>query len=195
MKTKIVFLTLILTIGFTFQNCCNCPEIDGEFFDIRDMEVIHQDSRGFFTDLEELSFNEYGFLALIFEVDYIAFQECMHWNFSTMSSAYGCDCTVNGTSGSRDEMIQNLDVITVNDYNEDYAAGDTINELINVFTFGEEIDLNTYVESVVENIQETSLRMTLDEVPTMNNEFQVRIRMDLSTGERYDVISRAISFQ
>jgi len=195
MKLKIFFLFLLFSIGFCFQNCCNCPEIDGEFFDIIGLDIIHQDQEGFFTDAENIPYEDYGFLTLLYEVDYMVYEECDHWNFSVLPSAYGCECIENGDEGSRDEMIEDVTIITMNNFNNNYMANDTINDLINVSIAGDEMDLNAFLLDRVELISDETLALTLDQSPSMDSEFQVRIRVDLSTGERYEAISRAITFQ
>jgi len=199
MKFKTLLFTLLLTVGFTFQNCCNCPDILGYFFDIKDMKIINQDSQGLFINNDQIPYDDFGFLTLLFEVDYIAYEEVERagTTFSSMNAAYGCDCLANGGGGSRDEIIEDLVIITINDFDDNHLANDTITDLFTVTTRGGlgTIDLPDYILDNEDRVRETTLPLSLKSRPTLNQELQVRLRLELSTGERYDAISQAITFE
>jgi len=196
MKTKIIFITVILTIGFTFQNCClNSP--DETFFDIQDMSITH---RVFFNDQAEDIVNYT--LTLEFDVDYIVSQEEQGFNIGLMNSAYGFHpCPTYGVDGSRDEMFEDIAIITLTDFNETYLANDTITDLFTCHLddwenrFSGQVSISEYLERNTLNVERENFKLQMTEAPTLSTDLQIRVRVDLSTGERYDAISDIVSFE
>lgn len=210
MKTSRHFLLVIfLFIGFNFQNCgdengigCECNTVP--FFDINGFELIHQEknSDNFIMQInanDSLSFSSYGFMELNFEVDYISYlrgkSNGFGLGFSTMSSAFGCSCLTSGFSGAKTEGLIDLTIITLNDYNENYLANDTINEIIE---FYHDTDLGN-PETVDEFISQNSnlikrefnlFRPTLE--PTLSDKFQLKVSISLSNDEKYELTSPEI---
>ena len=193
---KTLVLTILLAIGFSFQNCssdviCSCPDIAGEFFDIQGLMV---DSYGMgpningalLTENDTLKFEEYAGLQLQYQVEYVT-SNCSgskSWGFSLMNSALACSCLENGYRGSKDEYIEDISILTLNDFDEDHLANEPINDLFEV-TMIDEQDLNEYLLQDDIEIRYESLRLALNKAPVLDKEFKVRVILSLSSNEEY----------
>lgn len=200
MNSKILLVTLFFTIGFSFQNCGDGLDCDfgpvPDYFDVQGMEVQHWDSSNQFIDSTEISFEDYGFLAASFEVEYIAYQEPITTGFSFINSLYGCSPPPPGQLGSKEESFENISVITINDYDENHFAGDTINDLVDLFNiYGDrEGQLTSYLLQDEKPVLYEVLLFSLKAAPTLDQEFQARLIVELSTGESYEALSGVITF-
>jgi len=204
MKSRTLLLTALLTIGFTFNNCddpYDCGDFGDilDFFDIKDVSIAHMDSEMDYLDATTVSYEDYGSLQLRFVVDYIASaQEHNHFSFSLMNQAYSCTPPVPGSQGSKEESIDNITVITLNDFDDNHMANDTINDLMSAAYVYREEDIKSLEQFITESntkVESELLSLSLNSRPTLDQEFQVRIRVDLSTGERYETISDPITFK
>lgn len=195
MKSKTVLLATILTIGFTFQNCnkeCDCPPIEGSFFDIKGITISNMPSKA------QVDFDNYFGINMAYQVDYITctYEKKQDWNFSLMNTALACDCEFNGFLGSKNEKLDNVTVITLNDFDSEHLANDTINDLMQVrvgeFNF---VDLNQYLQQDSMLIPEVNLELglMLKKAPELNKSFEVKIIVDLSTTETYESTSQPIT--
>jgi len=203
MKTKTILLTLFLCTGLTFQNCsdsdpdCECcfgPVPD--YFDIQDMVVNQYNTDNEVLDGESIRFLDYGSLNLYFEVEYIGYQAPTNWNFSLMNSAYGCSPPEAGTLGSKEEAFSDFQIITLNDFDEDHLAGSTINDLLTITNlYGEDpILLSDFLTAPPGNVPQHYFMLELAQQPSLIQDFQVSISVELSTGESYEVTSTIVTF-
>jgi len=116
-------------------------------------------------------------------------------NFSTMSSAYGCSCVGNGGNGSKNEGYKSFDVITLHDYNSNYKANDTINDILD-FYFENDKDvpfsMDKYVSSQAETIVEEFIFIKPIESPESNQYLELLFKIELTTGEVYEETSPKI---
>lgn len=190
-RFKIFSLTLILTIGFVFQNCEVCPPSEGDYFDIQGFEIVNYTT----TDGEVIKENQiveyssYESLTLSFDVEYLAsnFNRENSVRFSLMNTAFAEECPFSGYKGSKEESISSLTVVTLNDFNDEYMANDTINEIINVR--GTAFNLNEYLEEDSSLILYEKFELDLSVPPSLNEEFKVKIFLELSTDESYEAES------
>jgi hypothetical protein len=196
MKSKAVLLTTLLTIGFTFQNCiteCDCPPIEGRFFDIKGIALSNMPSKA------QVDFDNYFGINMAYQVDFITtiYEKNQPWNFSLMNTALACDCAFNGMRGSKNEKLDNVTVITLNDFDSEHLANDTINDLMLV-RVGEFnlVDLNQYLQQDSMLIPRVNLELglMLKKAPELNKSFEVKIIVDLSTTETYEATSQPITF-
>lgn len=195
MKSKVVLLTTLLTIGFTFQNCipeCNCSPIDTPFFDIKGIAISNMPSKA------EVDFENYFGIYMSYQVDYITSvcEKKQDWGFSLMNTALACDCDFNGSQGSKNEKLDNVTVITLNDFDSEHLANDTINDLMQV-RVGEFnlVDLDQYLQQDSMLIPKVNLELglMLKKAPELNKSFEVKIIVDLSTSETYEATSQPIT--
>ena len=202
---RIALLIGICFIGVHFQNCCNCPEIN-EFFDIQDMVVTYNlsdspipletDTTILFSEL--LNFQTDFIVQYISDIDHNSSDRFKFTGFSTMPQAYGCDCAQLGDSGSKNERLENISIITTRPFNSEFGAFDTISSL---FTISPElqpqrsIDLDTYLGQELDLIQQEFLALQLAEAPEIDSVFQAIFSIELSTGEVYNSLSPLIQFR
>ena len=204
MNFKTLLLTAILFVGFGIQSCeedyCDCCTV-GEyrgFFDIQDVQVSHWDSTKRPIDQAILRYEDYGFINMHFVVDYVVHQESRGFDFSFMSSAYGCSPESPGVEGSKEEALESLQIITINDFDDEHKAGESINDLLefNDIRFGgAPVLLESYLDSLTGNVPTEYFVLGLLKEPEIDKNFQVRAEMQLSTGEYYEATSPLISFQ
>lgn len=210
MKIKIPLLTIILAIGVALPTCqveddlnCSCPPVLGEYFDIQGFELFNYKKRdgasiAMITENESISFSDFHGMLIQYEAEYHSYN-CTQkgWNFSLINSALACSCIENGFGGSKTEKLKNLTVITLNDFNEQYAANDTLNNLIVVKEYNYEIgqDLNLYLEQDTSLIRSEHLWLGLKESPTLEKEVRLKLILELSTEEIFEVENAPIVFQ
>ena len=208
MKTRSVILSLFLAIGFTFQNCnpfevdCNCKPITKPYFDIQGIELIQYKKRGEccadkLANQEEVFLSDYSGLSINFKAENIALNESLKAIrvFSLMSSASACSCFYDGELGSKNERLKSLNLITLNNFDKNHLANDTINDLFNVNLFGNRIDLNKYLSQDTSLIKYNSILVELKKAPDLNEEFKVKVVMGLSTSETYESVSYPIKIK
>lgn len=203
-------ITILLTTGVSLQNCndplgfgssdgldCSaCPPFIGDYFDVEGLGIVMNisregDSRKAINRGDTISFDNFERFWLQFEVNYLA-SSCISprsRGFSLMNSAYACSCLNNGELGSKDEKLEAFTVVTLNDFNDTYKAGDTINNLVVVQLSDEEFPLDNYI------LQDTSLLsyewmyLGLLQAPTSDQPLALEFSADLSTGEHYAIES------
>ena len=200
-RTKILVFALV--IGLPLQMCspenddgCNCGPITGVYFDIKGMELNNykktgENSVGRLQENEVVSYANYAGLGVEYEVDYISQRRPKRPSFSLISSAYACSCIYDGINGSKYEKLSNITVITLNDFDENHVANDTINDLILV---GNEY-LSDYLVNDTLNIQFPGIQLKVDRKPSLNENFKVRVIVELSTGEVYQEESKSIKIR
>ncbi len=208
MKIKTYILTLILAIGFTFQNCdpfgddCDCPPFLGNYFDIRGIELINYKKRGdccadIIAENEEVYFSEYHGLTIDYIVEYHSnsYKQKNAWNFSLMNTALACSCPENGWEGSKDEKLDLLTIITLNDFDDEHIANDTINDLFEARFHNQTIDLNEYLQQDTTLMLFEDFGLKLKKAPELNEEFKIKVIMELSTNETYEAESVPIKIK
>ena len=208
MKSKAVFLTFFLIIGFSFLRCNNdnCGDyVSSPYFDIQDVAMTNfiYESSNELTGIgknRQVSKNETTLIFLDYSVEYHA-QTTPHEPFSITHTAYGCTPLEDGHAGSKDEILENLTIVTLNDFDANHLANDTINDLFRVPSHeyyqvfvGTGETLNTFLTQNTAPIKKEDLFLELLQKPTLNDTFQVKIMMELSTDEVYEMESLPFVF-
>ncbi len=200
MNSKILLATLFFTIGFAFQNCGDGLNCDfgpvPDYFDVQGMSLSHWNTDRQQIDSLQIDFNEYGYLVTRFDVEYIAMQEPPASGFSLISVVYGCTPPEPGQLGSKEESFENISVVTLRDYDENHFAGDTINDLIELVDIydGSLGDLDNFLLQDEKGVLNEFLLFSLKSSPTLNQEFQAEVTIELSTGEKYKELSEVVNF-
>lgn len=206
-RTKVLVFTLV--IGLPLQMCspdnggdCNCGPITGKYFDIRGMELIsyRTTSENTYSSMlpnEAVPYDEYAGLRVDYEVDYISQRRPKRPSFSLIQSAYACSCIFDGELGSKYEKLSNITVISLNDFDETHSANDTINDLIMVKGFYSQEDqyLQDFLVNDTLNIQYPGIQLKVDRKPTLNENYKVKVLVELSTGEVYQETSESIKIR
>lgn len=188
-----ITLTLFLVFGFTLTNCdkddCGCPPFEGAYFDIRGIESIRHFERirenvvSPVPDGGQIPFDHYDGFIMEYSVSYLSMNQGKKRHASGMGQLYACSCLeYSGMEGAKHERIEEMTVITLNDFNESFKANDTINEILSV---GGQ-PLNEYLAQNTELISHPEMTFSLDEPPSSSNPFKVKLVLELSTGETYE---------
>lgn len=205
-RTRILVVALV--VGLPLQMCspenggdCNCGPITGKYFDIKGMELNNykktgENSAAIMDENEAVFYSDYSGLNVAYTVDYISELRSNWPNFSLIPNAYACSCAYNGDSGSKNEKLSNITVITLNDFDESHRANDTINDLIlaNSFSLEDEY-LQDYLLNQTENIPFPGIKLKVDRKPTLNENYKVKVIVELSTGEVYQKVSDNIKIR
>jgi hypothetical protein len=199
MRLRTIFLTAIMVSGFAFQNCnpfevdCNCPPFLGDYFDIQGIELINYKKRGEccvdkILGNEEVKFSDYHGLTIDCVVEYHT-SNCNRnkpWGFSIINSALACSCLENGWEGSKEEKLTSMTILTLNDFDDEHLANDTINALFEVRFHNEILDLNEYLLQDTSIMKFEDFGLKLKKAPELDNEFKIKVIMELSTNEIYE---------
>ena len=200
MKTfRLLALTFLLTTGFGLPSCtdeCGCPPVDGTYFSIQEarLENLKFVSGVSMTELAEMDSvqQENYFIRLRFLVNYVSYHEHSP-SFSLLNSAYACSCLSNGMNGSK-ERVESLSFITVNDFNEQYLAGDTINALIAVDAPMQPISIEEFLQKEGKLWEERQFFL-LKEKPTANAVLQLKVVLVLDNGKTISATNQAVVIQ
>lgn len=202
---KIIVLTFFFVIGVTAIGCVrdSCHGVDftqSQHFDIQGITAT-----GFadFINSEELlpddtiAFNDLDFFFIDYLVDYHAFSPVKrNWSFSLIPTAYACSI-IPGTKGSKEESFVSFSITTVNDFDSAHLANSSI---IDLFDYhggfwnprDESIPLSQFLDEQTGEIQVEDMFLKLKKAPELNQEFQLKVKMELSTGEVYEADSPSI---
>ncbi len=94
-----------------------------------------------------------------------------------------------------------MSIITINDFDTDHLAGSEIHDLLDYFGSAYEpgwdaSTLEEYLSNQTgENLEREDVLLKLKKAPDSDTPFQVKITMELSTGEKYEATSPAIVFK
>ena len=201
---RIVLLTIYFFIGILVPSCewvedpdCNCGST--RFFNVMDLRVDPLMDFDSFTRIqagEEVRLSEFAGYYVDYEVDYHACaQPESNWSLSTMSTAWACSCAV-GIDGSKNEELVEFTVRTVDDFDADHLAGSSINDLLqyrgNFWDQDDQPLVDFLGEEQMGKMRFEDMRLGLTKAPDLESQLQVEIRMELSTGEVYEVTSATI---
>lgn len=192
MNIRTISCTILLAVGFSLGNCdvCECPAVQGLYFDIKGMRLNQFASTGLMAFNDTVAYAKYLGVDVQYEVNYISQNSPRRNEFSLISSASACDCAFNGESGSKTEMLSKLQVITLNDFDAQHVSGDTINDLLDISNAARvNQSLDSYLLQNTGLIRTEVSRLRLTKKPASNPQFHVRIIAELSTGEVYDEVS------
>ena len=202
---KAFLLTLYFFIGILIPACdfaiedddCNCSGV--RFFNVMDLEVgTFSDFDNFsrISDGQQVRLDQFAGYYIDYIVDYHACAKPQwDWSLNLMSSAYACSC-ITGFDGSKDEELVAFTVRTVNDFDDDHPAGSSINDLLQYegsFWEPEDIPLVEFLdEEQMAKMRFEDMRLRLTKAPEADSLVQIEVKMELSTGEIYQVMSPAI---
>ncbi len=160
MKSKPLLLTLLLAIGFSFPNChrgddgfdCNCSPFEGDYFDVKGiLEIVNYKERGTccadaLKENDTVRFSDYDFLSIKFDVDYHSSNLLRRrtWDFSLMNEALACSCLTSGWLGSKEEQLDSISIITLNDFDAEHLANRSINDLMQTYMDEKRVNVNEF---------------------------------------------------
>lgn len=205
MKGTKLIATVFLVVGVTFMGCLkevdyydqttNCPPFVGDYFDIKGIkEVAHwavdaNGDRFELTEYSSVSISDYTGFSITYELDYVSARKEAGFNRG-FSNLYAFSCDENGVLGSKSEALHDITIITEHNFSSDYLKGDTINEIM-LINGGEVSKYLNYVQQ--DTIADRWLGSFKPKMkPTLNSNFKVRLIVELSTGEKHEVITPMI---
>ena len=206
MQTKIILLTFLLTIGFSFTNCdngsveCSCPPNQGNFIDITGLEATHirslqENGATVFEPIEEnttINFANYSGLDLKYLFDFTSkHQPKKQRSSGFIPAAYACSCVASGTLGSKFESLESLEITTLNNFDEEHPAGSSLNDIFRIN--GQTIE--QYIEDQPRTIQDREIFFTLRQEPKIDKTFLVKVTVVLSTEETYEYTLPPFDFE
>lgn len=196
---RVLATTLLITGFLPGWHCtiCDCPDILGDYFNVTGVSVIQRDqANNILVDSSSIAFSQYKGIFLDYQVDYHALvPKCTHPSFSGafLSEAMACECDYNGYRGSKTEMLEDILLITQNDFDAQHLANDTINDLFEVNYLGSIYSLNDFL--ALQNGQllgQEDIVLTLTKAPQTNPAFKVKVIFKLSENEEYQAESTLV---
>jgi len=195
-KLKVIGFTLILITGFIIPSCepedsCDGP-LQSTYFDITEINVLIYS--GFLSEVlpnETVAFGELDKIFIDYITDYHGnMPPKRDWSFSLIPGAYACSPIV-GDKGSETEALVNFSITTLNDFDADHLADSNINDLFDYYGASGEplnmpISLTQFLDEQSGNLQEEDMFLELKKAPELNQEFKIKVFMELSTGEMYE---------
>ena len=142
---------------------------------------------------EALPYDKY-LLQLNYIVHYHSYMDNsqMDWSLHLLPVVQACSCLHKGYKGSKKERLQDLTIVTMGNYDYYHSAGDTINDICQVWTSDGLIDLPRYLQLDSSLIDIPSLNINLIKGPSKSDSFKVKMIVTLSTGELFQATSTAI---
>lgn len=194
MKLKLIIIAGIFSLSYIFQSCCRDIQ---DFFNITDFDLVLMDSKKYtdrvvtLNENDSMNFNNGTLqIQLDYTIDFVSDAGMLDYlsidNF--MTPVYGLTCPEAGESGSKEESLRDLIIITKNDFNQEYKAGDTITNLFAVVErFIGLTPIDEYISNNAnQNIMVPTLLLQLTDPPTEDHDLIFDISVELSTGERYE---------
>lgn len=114
------------------------------------------------------------------------------------SRLYALSCDENGSSGAR-VGVDTLYLVTLTDYNETYAQGDTLNSILlanewtyNLDDFSDFYPLELYIEENRISIRRDIFELKLTEPPSTAGEYRFRLVYVLDNGDSFEAASKSV---
>lgn len=192
-------LVALFTVGFGLPSCtdeCGCPPVEGEYFSIQDLRLTsyEQTPDGSLKETVEsdtVNLENY-LLNIAFETKYVSFHP--HENsasFSLINSAYACSCLGNGMSGAK-EKVESLQLVTLNTFDAQHQAGDTVTSFFVVDYYGPSIEPEEFFQ---QHLWEEQYFLKLKEKPVSNEPLQLKLILTLDNGMVLEAQSKAVVIQ
>ncbi|MEM7102747.1 MAG: hypothetical protein AAF502_06380 [Bacteroidota bacterium] len=203
---KISALTLLLSIGFIIPGCVkdSCHGVVFEvYFNVEGVAVtnfIEYDGYGEGIPAianDTIAYADLDKVFIDYQVDYLAFANPNRdWSFSLMSTATACSY-IPGSAGSKTEELASMTITTLNDFDNDHLANSNINDLFDYHgslwrDLDDPILLSNFLAGQTGLIEEEDLVLSIKKAPEIDQEFQVRVVLELSTGESFQITSEPI---
>ncbi len=175
----------------TLIGCWTCPEIQGNYFDIEGIrlkEYRHiNNSLDLLSEGEEIDYKEL-YISLDFDVRFYGLYQLGSNPF--LNSSYALSCGGDGDAGSR-EILKNITITTLNNFDANYLATDTINDLITTNVYSDKKSLTEFLKQDSLRVDYFSLGLLLNKKPVYS-ESTFKIVFELVNGEIYSGITKTL---
>ncbi len=203
MLKSISFSVFFISIALLLTNCngddCGNLSSQNQFFDINGIDDAYNFKyiNSEIIELEEgnlVNFDEYGGIRFLLNVEYVAEvfeQKSMNWSF--FPTAYACTPLPAGAGGAKTESIVAMEITTIFPFDSLHAANTLINDKFTIqpiTTFGSSEGIQSIAEFLIEQesekVQQEVYFLRPMNAPVLTDDFQVKIKMELSNGEIYE---------
>lgn len=162
------------------------------YFEVSEIQSLsHQRLNGPFNlpDSTRMPFSEYNGMFVQFGVQYLA----MASGTVLPGVVYARDCAPNGDRGAKSESIEHIWIITLNDFDANHLAGDTINDYFSV-------GLNQNLAEFLDENRNALLRsdwlhLKLNRKPELDPNFKVKLVIQLQPGKLLSRQSATVVFE
>ena len=201
MNTRYKYFAIIILCGFLTPFCAIdddtiCGGFSPSYFDIEGLELNEfiQDSRPYLTNNNADTTFEFAsdaavILDLTYVVEYVSEPSNSNSNWNELFNPTLLACSpIFGGGGSKEERHAGMTVTTLLDYTSVFPAGSIINDevLVGEYPSG---NINSPLDSLARDtslIQGQRLAMLIPSPPSADT-MQLLIKLNLSTGEMYEV--------
>ena len=198
---KTVLLVVVLTIGI-FPGCGGDPEecvrTSPRYFDIFGIEVQHASGNAFSFQIlpsgSSLLYENYRGLHVLPNVNLYgsASPEKSFLSELFKGKSLWAGDFIPGDQGSETEVLSDIDVVTINEFNDTYPAGSSIKDIIEVWVGESLVNLEEFINSKNSSLVQLEdlpyvLRPSVS--PSTDIPFQVRITISFENGEAYEAVS------
>lgn len=138
MKKLLLIALLLGPLAIVVESCrtCKCPDT-GKYIKIEraSLTVYSLESKPTpvltpITDSAKIKLSNLSF-ALEYQFSYFSRNTVPNTGFSFISTANACDCFGPGEGGSKDKIVS-ITIETVNKYNSNWLAGQSLNSIVNI---------------------------------------------------------------
>ncbi|MEO0898390.1 MAG: hypothetical protein AAFY71_18395 [Bacteroidota bacterium] len=202
MRTIKIIATLSLFLGLFGVPGCGLDPCGGDlpdplpFFDIEDMRVKVSKEDPFRVDIvneDTLLYSALRDFQIRFGVNYVA----QHQPFNPLplmlpftTSSFACSPIPGGYEGSKEEILTDISITTLFDYDDDHPTGSSINDLFEIdqlhATSTANLPVDSFLIEQTKPIVDKNLLLYLSQAPAENGDVAFRIKVEFSTGEVYE---------
>ena len=215
MEKKFIALFVLFVLWYGVPSCGILPEDCKEvpkYFNITGLKIGNSQVREkgyggrsnwqYVEDGKTIPFEEF-YMRASFEVEYFSGKRLFK-NFNLSNKAYASGCPEAGQNGSK-EKLDTLYIITNNDFNEKFSAGDTINEIVEIHSGNVSFfnDLQRFKPLMFyfymnnkENIVEEDFCLKMNQEPTFKDlRHSFTLIYKLQNGEVYTAKTETVKFE
>lgn len=204
LKNKVLFLVLLacLSLQSCYDDGCDCGPQTEVFFDIQGFNLTNYKVGKMGTkEMKENDITNYSdYLGLKLQYNTIVSDSENANSNKRVNRPFTegpvCDCDFYDEKGSINEKLDNLTVVTLNDFDHNHLANDTINDIVSVRSNHlKKLLVDDYLKNDTILIKDDWLYLDLEKAPEIDKTYKVKVIVELSTGEKYEEISTPICFE
>ena len=204
---KKIILTFFFVIGLTIVSCIRerCPPIPSHFkiTGLTTWSLKYADDGSEWVNIMEGDTVKWDFYInrIGFEAEYFA--SVLTKSYSPFgNSLYALSCSEHGYKGSK-VGVKNIHVITLNNYDSVYTKNDTINDIIrlnywsnNITDTANSFSIADYVLQNDSSVRKKYFEMMVQTPPVDSlQETKFKIVYELNNGERFEAVTESVVLQ
>lgn len=211
LKNKLIIKTIVLSAIFVSFNACIGTGSCGDYFPYfqivtttlnhysrTDTSTIEEVGLNGLTAMSEGSIINYDQYVLSLDIKQKFITEKKP-DFSGGGMAYALSCSENGESGTK-SGLQSIDVITLYDYNENYKANDTINDILFIYNYENAYyssvnwfyNFSNFRETMKNSLRSKEINFVFREAPSQQEKSAFRVVLKMKDGTYFGANSSVI---